>query len=340
MATINSVQLYLSRRADNTGWNINVDIHAVTAYTLNPTIGAVLGSKTVAIDSVPEYGSQAWVTFTFDTPITISETNFYAIHVWCDTSDYQATGLRWYEADDWDDAAGGEPYTGKERFWTRNDAGAWDAGESGAYRINCTDCDDNEAESPTEVYDNFREAGSSYGHGVRTYLNAAAAAVPSDPINPVPIHGSGDTILSNNILSWEDGGGGETYDVYFRPFGEFFEKVASDITDLSVDVKEFLHNRHYLYGDLYFWCVIAKNEYGGNHIPPEGFALGYGGTIWEFNAMLFGPPLPTGVALDYSGDPDDEDFGEPTGTPTGENNMISIRKLVVAAKNTIFVEDI
>ncbi|GAH16628.1 unnamed protein product, partial [marine sediment metagenome] len=60
----------------------------------------------------------------------------------------------------------------------------------------------------------------------------------------------------------------------------------------------------------------------------------------EFNASIFKPPLPSGITLDYSGDPDDEDFGEPIGIPTGGNNMISVRRLVAAARNRIFIEDI
>ena len=47
---------------------------------------------------------------------------------------------------------------------------------------------------------------------------------------------------------------------------------------------------------------------------------------------MLDPPLPSGVTLD-------ED-GNPTGTPTGENNMITIKRLVVAAKSKIFYEDI
>ena len=163
---------------------------------------------------------------------------------------------------------------------------------------------------------------------------------PSDPINPTPEHGKEGIGLSDTNLSWEDGGGAETYDVYFRPYGEFFDKVASDIVGLSVNTAEFLHANRYLYGDLYFWCVIAKNEYGRNYTPPSGFGIGYDGTIWEFNAMVLDPPLPSGVTLDYSGDSSDEGFGEPTGTPTGLNNMIAVRRLVAAARNKIWYEDL
>ncbi|KKM74654.1 hypothetical protein LCGC14_1398170 [marine sediment metagenome] len=46
----------------------------------------------------------------------------------------------------------------------------------------------------------------------------------------------------------------------------------------------------------------------------------------------FSPPLPSGVTLD--GD------GNSTGTPTGENNMIVVKRLVVAANSKIWYEQI
>lgn len=60
---------------------------------------------------------------------------------------------------------------------------------------------------------------------------------------------------------------------------------------------------------------------------------------WEFLELTiaaaeppFSPPLPSGVTLDAE--------GNPTGDPTGENNVITLRRLIVAANNKIFYEDI
>ena len=160
--------------------------------------------------------------------------------------------------------------------------------------------------------------------------------LPEAPINPTPEHEATGITLDGTTVTWEDGGGGETYDVYFRAFGEFFEKVGSDLEVLTCQVSD----RNYSYGWLHEWVVIAKNEYGSNYDPPEGFGIGYGGTVWQFNAMLFEPPLPAGVTLDYSGDPGDEGYGEPTGTPTGENNLITVRRLVAAAENKFWYEEL
>jgi len=166
------------------------------------------------------------------------------------------------------------------------------------------------------------------------------AAYPGAPTNPYPADDASGITLDDTVVTWEAGANTDSFDVYFRPYGEFFERIASDTTDLSVDAivaHTPAFNGHYSYGQLYLWCVIAKNQFGLNYSPPSDFGIGYGGTIWQFNAMLFDPPLPYGITLDWSGD---EPTGNPTGTPTGENFMMAIRGLVAAANNRIWYEDI
>lgn len=192
------------------------------------------------------------------------------------------------------------------------------------------------AATRTWVTDHWEFTGLEYTNTATRTFTTIVSPIPAAPINPTPEHDSTDTTLDDTTLTWEDGGRAETYDVYFRETGAFFEKIASDITDLSISILEFLPNPTYVYGELYLWCVIAKNEYGSNYAPPEDFGIGYGGTIWEFNAIEFDPPLPSGITLSYAGDDD----GVPTGDATGENNMVTLRKLIAAANDKIWVEDI
>ncbi len=212
MATIDSVELYLSK-GSTSGWDVHVDIHDVALYSQNPTIGDILGSKTVSVDSVSSHGSQSWVTFTFDSPITITESGFYAIHVWCDTSAFQSLKLYWYYSNDWNDATGGTPYVGKERGWfyrTATPAG-WLAGYEQAYKINCTDANNNSAESPLATYRTFSPT-ISYGQGIRTYL----LFPPEKPTTPAPEDEEGDVVKTTENLTWADGGGDtETFNIYF-----------------------------------------------------------------------------------------------------------------------------
>jgi len=269
MATINSVELYLSRTHNRTGWNIHVDIHEAGTYTTQPDAGDTLGSKIVAVDDVPKHGSQDWVTFTFDTPIDIGDSNFFGIHVWCDTSQYQATGLYWYKSDDWSDATGGEPYAGKERFLqAAYPGGSWTGGDSGAYKVNCTDCDDNSAESPLGTLTAFN-ATVGYGKGVRTYLDAGGAA-PSKPTNPTPSDADTRVDFSGLVLDWDDGGGADTFDVYIGPVGSLV-KVASAIEPSTYTVS----TDDVPWGETISWKVDATNAGGTTE-----------GDTWSFDVVI------------------------------------------------------
>ena len=114
----------------------------------------------------------------------------------------------------------------------------------------------------------------------------------------------------------------ETYDVYFdRADGEGLELIAVDISDL----EQAIAFGPFDYNTGYSWRVDAVNEYGTTT-----------GDVWTFTSIKFDPPLPSGVTLtDVPGEE-----GEPTGTPTGENAVIRVSRLVAAAHNKIWYEDL
>ena len=105
----------------------------------------------------------------------------------------------------------------------------------------------------------------------------------------------------------------ETYDIYFGPTGDL-SLISFDQSELSVEVPYALE-----YNTEYSWRVDATE--GGDTTT---------GDVWSFTALLYVPPLPTGITLD--GD------GNPTGTPTGLNNMVTLKRLVVASNNSVFYE--
>ncbi len=108
----------------------------------------------------------------------------------------------------------------------------------------------------------------------------------------------------------------ETYDVYFGTPGNLVQ-IASNQSELFIIVPAVLD-----YNTEYNWRVDATNEIGTTT-----------GSTWSFTALLFNPPFPTGVTLDYGEDPP-----APTGTPTGVNNMATLKRIVAAADNKIFYE--
>ena len=107
----------------------------------------------------------------------------------------------------------------------------------------------------------------------------------------------------------------ETYNVYFDT-GSGMELRASNISDteLTVDFGPFL------YSTGYSWRVDATNESGTTT-----------GDTWTFTSLVYDPPLPSGITMVD---------GEPTGDPTGENAVITMRRLVAAANNKIWYEAI
>ena len=108
----------------------------------------------------------------------------------------------------------------------------------------------------------------------------------------------------------------ETYNVYFGPTGDL-AFISSGQAGLSIKVPYTLE-----YNTEYSWRIDAINEFGTTT-----------GNTWSFTCLLFTPPFPTGITLDYGEDPP-----VPTGTPTGVNNMVTLKRIVAAADNKIFYE--
>jgi len=167
-------------------------------------------------------------------------------------------------------------------------------------------------------------------NGTTTGDNWNFDARPGAAITPYPGNATSGITLDDTTATWESGSDNTiNYDIYFRPFGEFYELVDSDITDLSC----ILYETNYHYGWLYFWSVVAKNKFGTYpESAPDGFLSDY---EWYFNAMVFSPVLPTGVTM-----VDGKPASGTTGTPTGENNMMTTKRLVAAAQNKIWYEAI
>ena len=90
--------------------------------------------------------------------------------------------------------------------------------------------------------------------------------LPNAPINPIPNHLATDVSISNAYITWNNGGGATSYDVYFG-------------TDSSPDSGEFIRNMsgntHTLgtlsYDTTYYWRIDAKNSTGTTT-----------GTVWRF----------------------------------------------------------
>lgn len=164
----------------------------------------------------------------------------------------------------------------------------------------------------------FREDTTPNGTVVVS-IQATGPAVPSKPTNPTPDNEATDIKLSYATISWEDGGGATSYDVYFGTESGNLSLIDSGVTETSYSMPISL-----AYSNSYYWRIDAVNGAGTTT-----------GDEWYFVAVIFKPPISSG--LSFTGDPTDENDGL-SGTPTGENNIYTVRRVIAIANNRLWYE--
>ncbi len=169
------------------------------------------------------------------------------------------------------------------------------------------------------ITQNYNTTGQIDGFGggavdPMTFITEVVLVAPDKPVNPTPTDAAGDIVLGTGQVSWDDGGGADTYDVYFGPTGDItlrsFDQ-AGTTWDIPLEVL--------FYDSGYEWRIDAVNAQGTTT-----------GDTWTFDTLVYAPPLPSGQAPGAGG----EHGGE-----GGKNNMVTVKRLVAAANNTIFFED-
>jgi len=144
-----------------------------------------------------------------------------------------------------------------------------------------------------------------------TFTTEYVPTVPSKPINPTPTNAADTIALGLAAIEWEDGGGADDFDVYFGISGDM-ELVSSGQAGTSFAMAVPL-----LYNTVYQWRIDANNAYGTTT-----------GDVWSFTSLVFAPPTPSG-----------DGAGGELGGEGGKNNMVTVKRLVAAANNTVFYED-
>jgi len=271
MATIDSVDLYMGLSSAKSGFNITVSVYALGSASNNPEVGVLLGSKAQDVDVIPlESGDGPdWVTWTFDTPITVSDSNFVGISVTSGGGAFNNTAIKMYYATSFTYYVGS--VAGSERGYRY--AGSWLALGSGsmwAYRVNCSGCTDNSAITPS----GSSTMSTNSRFGVRSYIDALG--LPGKATNPSPADSADDVSTNQATLTWTEGTGVVNYEqVYFGPTGSM-ELVDSLDTDQSFDLSSYLP---FEYGDVYRWRIDTVNDLGTTT-----------GDTWTFTLLAFLPP--------------------------------------------------
>lgn len=151
------------------------------------------------------------------------------------------------------------------------------------------------------------------------------ADAPTKPANPSPSDAASDITLDESSLSWDASTpvAADTYEIYFREQGNAWDLVGVAQAGVSYTLD---------FGTLdyeitYEWRIDATNTAGTTI-----------GTVWSFGSIVFDPPL-AGASGGGGGGGGGGGSGEES-SPNGENNMITLRRLVAAANSKIWYEDV
>jgi len=154
--------------------------------------------------------------------------------------------------------------------------------------------------------------------------------VPGKPTNPSPTDTGTDITLDETPLSWDASDpGADTYEVYFRESGDDWELVGT----AQAGVEWTIDFGILAYGTTYEWRIDATNIYGTTT-----------GDTWSFDTIDYDQ-----IRISYrliSGGSGAGPYDDPPGTEgtdwawTGENTMLTVKRLVAAANSKIWYESI
>ncbi|KKN05684.1 hypothetical protein LCGC14_1084830 [marine sediment metagenome] len=166
-----------------------------------------------------------------------------------------------------------------------------------------------------------------------TWSFTTAGVAPEKPINPIPTDAAADVTLDQATITWEDGGNADTYNVYYGDTLGNLTLVSSGQVGLSFTIQDITLGSPFDYLITRYWRVDAVNAFGTTT-----------GDEWSFVSIAFDQ-----IRVSYrliSGGNGQGPYDSPPGVQgtdweyTGESNMITIKKLIAAANNTIWIEDI
>jgi hypothetical protein len=274
MASIDSIDFYMGLSSAKSGFNIVCDVYALGNYANDPDVGSLLGTKSQDVSVIPLISGPGanWVTWTFDSPISVSDNDFAGVVLRSTGSAFNSVPIRHYDAQDYDYYTSGAK-DGKERCYL-NPSGSWVSQGSGrclCYRLNGTGITQNVADNPDTTYSTLNVQS-----GFRAYVDGAGA--PAKATNPDPANSA--TGVSTNLsgLSWTKGVGATYENVYFGPSGNM-SQVEILNTSESFDLSSFLP---LTYGATYDWRIDSVNDQGTTT-----------GDVWSFTVLVLNVPAPT-----------------------------------------------
>jgi len=168
-------------------------------------------------------------------------------------------------------------------------------------------------------------------HPALTYKLYKAPSLPGKPTQPTPAYSSENVSIGLTNLSWVSGGNTDYYNVYFGDSEGNLTLITTKLTNVTVSIKPF-HNIFPLrYSRTYYWRVDAVNDVGTTQ-----------GDVWYFTTLSLKQPHPNYILLEGGSGlgPFDGGVRGVDWEWTGVNNMLTVRRLVAAAANKLWIESI
>lgn len=266
MAEVTQIKLRLGRTSSITG-NVVVHLYSTADYDEDPSNSSSLSSSTVDISgwSVNNFTDK---TFALDSAVEISESGYYAVVIDVSgiTQSYRYL-LHYQPANGWSASSGNPPYDGTEGDSFKYESEVWSSAIFEPYYLIVDD-------SPYTVHNQALTAGSSLQfsdvdgnrtkQAFRTYLIASGDNPPTKAANPTPTNNDTEVDFSSFGLSWNDGGGADTYNVYIGESGNL-TLVSSGQSGISytttLNELETIFSASPINQKIY-WRIDSTNDYG------------------------------------------------------------------------------
>ena len=168
-------------------------------------------------------------------------------------------------------------------------------------------------------------------------------ALPEKAITPTPSDVNTDVHLDQATITWVDGGNADTFDVYYgTTSGALGDVISSAQAGTSLTVTGITDGSPYAYLSTRYWRIDSTNDFGTTV-----------GDEWSFTTVRLKPPGPTYQYNDFYYQllvDEDGNWGTPPPVGVegidyvvvtyGPNFIRTVRKLVVAGNNEIYIEDL
>ena len=304
--SLESIKLYLAR-IRTPGGDCYVYIKNVVDNLPSPSNTPYTNIDSITrptTDVVPEYdvsvfdfhGDGDWYTFTFDEPITLEGGNTYFIG-------YDAP-VTW---------------TG---MWATMEMCGWgsDLGLTGSVEENWD-----------TVHDAITTGGASYDNGQTGWyglsyipfvqlVGTVSGGPPTKAKTPTPTNTADNVTLDHETITWEDGGGADTYNVYYGTTSGALSLVSSAQAGTSFTIWGVSDGSPYDYLDIRYWRIDSTNEAGTTT-----------GDEWMFTTIPLTYPNPNPV-------PPDPDNPYPPDHAFNPNFINTTQRLICAANSKVWYE--